>query len=135
MSYTCDLTTPIGQVRLIVPDSTEAYALFSDEEMSALLAMEDDSVKRTAALALETIAASTAMVQGYIKTAGLQTDGSKAAGLLNARAAMLRQQVADGEAIEDESEMFETVSMGREAGRRGDCEFDSLILGFPISLG
>ena len=73
MPFTYDPTTTLGQTRLLIPD-TVSPGSFDDVEVTAFLTLEDGDLKRAAALACETIAASTALTQGYIKTQGLQTD-------------------------------------------------------------
>jgi hypothetical protein len=56
MTFTVNLTTSVGQVRLLIPDRVEARAQFSDEELTAFLSLEGDVVSGAAALALETLA-------------------------------------------------------------------------------
>jgi hypothetical protein len=90
---TLDPTTTIGRVRLLIPDRDLDGLLFSDADITAFLALEASSIKRAAALALETIASNEAMVGKVIKTQDLSTDGAKTAAELRARAAELRRQV------------------------------------------
>ena len=138
MAFTYDVTTALGQTRLLIPD-TDSPGSFDDSEISTFLTLEDSDIKRAAALACETIAASTALTQGYIKTQGLQTDCSKAATVLYQRADRLRQQAKDGEDVDDEDDMFGLVNVGGRDGRRGergfDCEFRAFQTGYPITLG
>ncbi|WP_242892432.1 hypothetical protein [Actinomadura litoris] len=89
---TLDPSTDIGRVRLLVPDRDPALLLFADADITAFLAMEG-GVKKAAALALESIASSEAMVGKVIKTQDASTDGAKVAAELRARAAELRRQV------------------------------------------
>jgi hypothetical protein len=58
MSFTYDLSTLIGQVRLKIQDKTEATAFFTDEELQVFLDDNDDSVNLAAADALEAWVAS-----------------------------------------------------------------------------
>jgi hypothetical protein len=92
MAFTYDLTTNVGKIRLLIPDTDWANAVFSDEELTAFVSLESGSVRRAAALALETIAASEAMTLKVIKLLDVQTDGAKLAESLLARAKLLRQQ-------------------------------------------
>jgi len=138
MSFTYDPTTTLGQTRLLIPD-TVSPGSFDDDEVSTFLTLEDLDIKRAAALACETIAANTALTQGFIKTQGLATDCTKAAGILLQRADRLRQQAKDGEDIDDEGEMFGLTNIGddrRHHEERGfDCEFRAFETGYPITLG
>ena len=92
MTYNYNLTTSIGKMRMIIPDRVEAEAMFTDEELTAMYSMEGSSVKRGAALALETIAADEALVSKAIKILDLQTNGPAVAKSLLDRAKALRDQ-------------------------------------------
>ena len=92
MTFTYDVTLPVGIVRLMIPDRVSANAIFTDEEIGAFLILESSVTKRAAALALETIAADRTMVLQVIKTNGLMTDGAKVSDALIKRAEKLREQ-------------------------------------------
>jgi hypothetical protein len=95
---TVDPTSSIGRVRLLATDLNENEPLFEDTQITAFLALESSNVKRAAALALETIAVSEALVSKVLTTSdGLKTDGAKLHDSLLKRAKMLRDQ-ADEEA-------------------------------------
>jgi hypothetical protein len=94
---TLDTDEPIGLLRLLITDTDEAFPLFTDSQLTALLALEGDSVKRAAAAALETIATSETLIGKKITTQDLSTDGPAVAKELMARAKELRRQ-ADSEA-------------------------------------
>ena len=99
MSFTYVPSTPIGIVRMIIPDRDQTNAMFSDEEITAMIGIESGGhPKRVAALALETIAADRTMVLQVIRTNGLSTDGAAVARSLMARSAMLREQAMNEEA-------------------------------------
>ena len=106
--FSYDPSTDAGKVRLLIPDNTEASYVFDDEEISVFLAMEG-RVKRAAAMALETIAANEVMVLKVIKLLDVQTDGAKVGDALLKRAALLRQQAEDDEAVENAG--FEIAEM------------------------
>lgn len=100
MAFTYDTTTTRGQVRLIIPDTSETAYVFEDAEIDAFLTLETD-VRRSAALALETIASSQALTLKVIKVLDLQTDGAKVSDALLKRADKLRAQAEEAEAAED----------------------------------
>jgi len=75
MTFTYDVTTDAGKVRLLITDTDSTYPIFNDDEISAYLSMNASSVKRAAAGALRTIAASEVLVQKRIKILELTTDG------------------------------------------------------------
>lgn len=99
MAFTYDLSNSIGQVRLLIPDSQQTTAVFSDEEINAFLALESSSVRRATALALETIASNEALTLKVVRLLDVQTDGAKLADSLLKRAATLRQQALDDDAL------------------------------------
>lgn len=103
MAY--DVTTPIGQVRLLINDTSDD-PVFADTDVAAFLAMEGDHVKRAAAQALDTIADDEALTSKAIRTQDLATDGPKVADSLRKRATTLRAQADDA----DEG-FFEIVPM------------------------
>lgn len=105
-----DYTTPAGQVRLLINDTTEGDFVFTDGEITAFLAMEDDNVKRAAAQALDTIADDEALTSKVIRTQDLATDGAKVADSLRKRAATLRAQADKADDDADEG-FFEFVPM------------------------
>lgn len=96
---TVDPTTDVGMIRTLATDLDETAPLFTDAQITAFLMLEG-SVRRAAALALETIAASEAVISKKIRTLDLSTDGPAVAKELRERAAALRaqQQKADDEA-------------------------------------
>ena len=99
MSY--DVVTPIGQVRLLINDTT-ADPVFADTDVAAFLAMESGNVKRAAAQALDVIADDEALTSKAIRTQDLATDGPKIADSLRKRAAALRAQADQADADADE---------------------------------
>ncbi|HEY0697192.1 MAG TPA: hypothetical protein VGD43_05215, partial [Micromonospora sp.] len=100
---TTDPTTDIGRVRLLATDLNEVEPLFDDAQITAFLSIEG-GVKRAAALALETIAVSEALISKKITTQDLSTDGPAVAKELRERASALRKQADeddDGAAADD----------------------------------
>lgn len=100
MSFSYLLSTDVGKVRLLIPDNKADFYVFEDAEIQAFLTMES-SVKRAAALALETIASNETMVLKVIKLLDIQTDGAKVADALLKRAGLLRGQADDEEVAEN----------------------------------
>jgi len=88
----------ISYIRNRIRDIDASFPIFVDAEVKAFLVMEGFNLKRTAALALETIAADEVQVQKVIKILQLSTDGAKVAAELRANARLLRDQ-ADNEAL------------------------------------
>lgn len=88
---TVDPTTDIGLVRLLCTDLNEVEPLFEDAQIAAFLSLEG-VVKRAAALALETIAVSEALISKKITTQDLSVDGPAVAKELRERAKSLREQ-------------------------------------------
>jgi hypothetical protein len=94
MTQTYDVSTSVGQVRLMIPDHDENADdfLFTDEDIAGFLSLEG-TVKGAAALALETMASNDAYMLKSLKAGSASVDGpATAAGILQ-RAALLRHQV------------------------------------------
>lgn len=109
MAFTYDTTTQRGKVRLLIPDCVATGYVFEDAEIDVFLEMETD-VRRSAALALETIASSQVLVLKVIRILDLQADGAAVSRELRARAKDLRQQALEAEAAEDGG-AFDVVEM------------------------
>lgn len=91
MSFTYDVSTDRGKVRMLCTDRDETNPIFQDAEVDAFLAIEGGSVRLAAALALETIASDQVLVLKVVRTLDTQTDGAKVADSLLKRAAALRE--------------------------------------------
>lgn len=118
MTFTYDTTTSLGQVRLIIGDADENNVIFQDAEIEAFLDLNEDSVKRAAAAALDTMASSQAMILKVITVLDLRTDGAAVARALREHAARLRTEAEESEAADgdlfDWAEPAETVFQQRE---------------------
>lgn len=99
MAFTYDLSNSIGKVRLLIPDTQQTAAVFSDEEITAFLALESSSVRRATALALESIASNEALTLKVVRLLDVQTDGAKLSDSLLSRAKLLRQQALEDDAL------------------------------------
>jgi hypothetical protein len=89
-----DYTSAVGQVRILIADVSDDAdeQLLDDEQITALLTINSDHVRRAAADALDAIATSEVLVSKKIRTQDLQTDGPAVAASLQARAKQLRDQ-------------------------------------------
>lgn len=109
--------TPVGQMRALIPDveqlpnmvdpTKEPEYMFADDHLLSFLTLENNNVKRAAALACETLGTSEALVAKVIKTEDLQTDGAKVMGQFLARARQLRASADDDES--EASDVFDVV--------------------------
>ncbi len=92
MSFaTYDPTTDVGFIRMRIGDTVAATALFSDEELNAMLSFEGDKL-RASAFALETIATNQVLLLKAIKVLGLQTNGDRVGAELRLQAKTIRDQ-------------------------------------------
>lgn len=98
MTVTTDPTTPVGMVRLLIPDLDPTTPVFTDEQVNAFYLLEASNIRLAAAQALDTIASNEVMVSKVIRTLDLQTDGAKVSADLRARAASLREQAGNFDA-------------------------------------
>lgn len=105
MAFTYDVSTPRGQVRLLLNDVDEPTAVFQDAEIDAFLALEAGNVKRAAAQAIDTNADDQALASKVLRTQDLTTDGAKLADALRKHADRLRAQ-ADAEDEDSEGGFF-----------------------------
>jgi len=117
MAFTYDVSTSAGKIRLMIPDTDATNYVFEDAEIDAFLELEEDT-RRAAALALETIASSNAMVLKVISLLDLKTDGAKTSDALLKRAERLRDQAEKDEAADgllfDWAELVPDVFSARE---------------------
>ena len=95
---TVDPTTSIGKVRLLSTDLDEVEPLFEDAQLTAFLDLNSGNVLLAAAMALETIGRSEALVSKKIRTLDLSTDGPAVAKELRESAKALRGQAAEQDA-------------------------------------
>ena len=105
-TYTYDVTTPPGMVRLLIPDTDLTNPIFNDAEIAAFLALNSgpsgfvgylgDTVRLAAAQAMDVIASSELYVLKVIRTLGLQTNADALAQQYRVLSAELRRQVYEG---------------------------------------
>jgi len=92
VTFTNDLTTPVGKVRLNIPDTSAADAVFSDEEIQAFLDQEMGNVFFAAADACDVLATNQVYIQKVQTVNGTSTNGAAVSAELRARARTLREQ-------------------------------------------
>lgn len=97
MAFTYDVTTDRGKVRLVITDTDEDNAIFQDAEIDAFLTItkvnDENDLRLAAAMALDTMASSEAIIQKRIELLDLKTDGPAVAKSLREHAKELRRQV------------------------------------------
>lgn len=124
MPFTFDVTTPVGQVRLLITDTDPARPIFADDSaIQAFLALNDDDVRLAAAQALDVMATNEAMTLKVITNMDLSTDGASVARSLREHAKALREQVENEPAIDYAEMGVDTFAvrgiLAREAVRLG----------------
>lgn len=100
-----DYTSPVGQVRVLIPDlrkledlrdlRNEPRYLFTDDEILAFLAINNGNVKRAAADACDAVGMDKALQLLVLKTDDKQTDGAKLLDAIVKRAKTLREQAKE----------------------------------------
>lgn len=100
---------PVGRVRLLIDDTDDTSAVFTDRELVSFLDLNRQSILRAAAQALLMIAGSEARLSKKIRTQDLSTDGPAVAAELRAQAKQLRSQAAEEEAEAPEASFFGVV--------------------------
>ncbi len=110
MAFTYVLSESRGQVRLLITDVSAASPIFDDAEIDAFLALKGGSVKRAAALALDTIASNESLVYKRMQVLDLKTDGPAVAADLRKHATQLRLE-ADQDDTEAADGSFDFAEM------------------------
>lgn len=93
MAFTYDPSTPAGKVRMLARDTVEAAALFTDDEITAFLDLQNQDVKLAAADALDAVADNQVLLLKKVKLGDIGTDGPAVAEALRDSANRLRKQV------------------------------------------
>ena len=105
---TIDYTTPLGQVRNLIPDVDDADPIFTDARINAFLATSGDNVLRAAALAMRAIANEVNLLLKYVKTDDLFTNGPAVSAELRQQADKLDARANDSDAA-DSNDFYEVV--------------------------
>lgn len=100
--------TPVGQVRLLIVDTSDD-PVFTDDEINAFLTLEGQVVKLAAAQALDAIASDEALTSKHITDHDLSTDGPATAAALRAHANSLRAQAQLERSRSDDEGYFEII--------------------------
>lgn len=105
-----DPTTPVGITRILAADfDLPLNATFQDETYTALLNLNNQSVRLAAAQAIDVMALNEAIVQKVIKILDLRTDGAHTAAAMVIQANELRRQEYEGSG--DFTGMFDYAEM------------------------
>lgn len=116
-AFPVDYTTPVGQVRALIPDVSTADGtdgtdyLFSDNHLQGYLTVAAGSIFRAAAFAVQAIAGDQALLLKHVRTDDLAVNGAAVAEALLKQAKALFDQadVADAAALD---ESFQVVYPG-----------------------
>lgn len=108
MAFTYDPTTSAGMVRLLIGDKTSTSPIFTDVEITALLARNGGAVSLAAADALDIIASNQAYVLKVMTMLDVTTNGAAVAAALRAHATELRRQDREQEPYVDIAEISHT---------------------------
>jgi hypothetical protein len=115
---TLDPATDIGIVRMIVQDKNVEQLLFSDADLNALLALNANDVRLTAAAAMDIMASNQAMILKVIRLLDLSTDGAAVARALREHANQLREDVEMTDSVDgglfDYADMVTNAFTARE---------------------
>ena len=94
MTFSYNLATERGQVRLIIQDTDATYEFYTDAEIDAFITMagnlEGNSVFNASAIALESWASNQVLILKVVTLLDVETDGAKVSAEMRARAASLR---------------------------------------------
>jgi hypothetical protein len=116
-TFTYDIGTDRGKVRLLINDTDTDVAdnqCFQDAEVDAFLAIEPTDVRLAAALALDTMAASSAWIDKKVSLMDFTIDGPAVAASLADRAEKLRCRVFE----DDDFDWAEQVLSDDQLGER-----------------
>jgi len=115
MTFTFDLSTDRGKVRLIIDDTDETYEFFSDAKIDAFLTLAGDidgePIRNAAASALDTWATNQALVLKKVMLLDVETDGPAVAKAMREHAAILRKEAAEIGATTSTDPGFEVAEM------------------------
>lgn len=104
MAFTYNPATDLGKVRLLIMDTVDLGHTFEDDELQALLDLEDQSIRYAAADALVSLSANKSRLAQKIKVLDIDVDTRDAAKSLLDLAEKLRDQ-------EDNSGSFEIAEL------------------------
>jgi len=94
MTFSYNLATERGQVRLIIQDTDATYEFYTDAEIDAFITMagnlDGNSVFNASAIALESWASNQVLILKVVTLLDVETDGAKVSAEMRARAASLR---------------------------------------------
>lgn len=95
MSFTYDISTPIGQVRFNIGDKNPEEPDFQDEEIQYLLNEYGNNIIKSSAYALQALANDSAKIATKMEIEGYKRDATQITRELKARAAELFSKIID----------------------------------------
>lgn len=100
-----DLTSPVGQVRLLLSDVDPAAYVFTDVEIGTFIdkLARAKNVKRAAALIIDANATNEVLASKVLRSQDVATDGAKAADAMRKHASNLRAEADADEAAETQA--------------------------------
>lgn len=98
-----DFTTPLGQVRALIPDLDDNDRILPDAVIEAYLALSGDKVFSATAMALDAIATDETLTYKITATDDLKINGVSGAEQLRLRAKDLRTQQEQADADQEGS--------------------------------
>lgn len=101
MTFTYDPATDLGFVRLLIPDTIQENATFSDEEITVFLTREGGDVWGAASTACLVLANSETLVGKVVSILGVSTNGAAVGAALRAQAGEYRRRVGTAALIGD----------------------------------
>jgi uncharacterized protein involved in copper resistance len=129
MTWTYDVTTDTGKVRLFARESVQTTSIFEDEEIDTFLTIEGH-VLLGAALALETIASNEVLLQKKIEVAGIKTDGPAVAAALRTSAIALRLRYEAVTAGTTDDPDWDWAEMGLTESNRAEQAWNALVANY-----
>jgi|SRR5690606_20901068 len=117
--YPPDYSTPVGQVRALIPDieqledptdlSADAEYIFTDAVLQSYVALTRGNVYMAAAIAVNALATTEALILKVLRSDDRVTDGAKLADSLGKRADWLRKEAEKADDDEALDEAFNIV--------------------------
>lgn len=98
MSFTYNLATDIGKLRLLLPDREQQEMVFHDAEWQAFLDIEGANLRRALVRALRTVATDPAAAKRVVRRWGLDENAGDPTALLLRRANDELKEATDTEA-------------------------------------
>jgi hypothetical protein len=99
VAFTLDPTTDVGKVRILIHDSDASKPLFEDDEITAILSLENSSIKLAAASLCASLATNRAKLAVIKERGDIKDDLTKMSAAFLAVAKEFRSQAADSDEL------------------------------------